>query len=153
MIRKVQITNFKSVADLELDLGRVNVFIGSNGSGKSNILEAISFASAAEQNKLDHEFLASRGIRVTEPEFMRSAFETGEGAPVKAPIAIVAVGFDGFSEHYVLGSVKGPSYPRWVMLNNYLPSSWKNCDRPGKRSRASRRSSRNLLRNGKGNAL
>ncbi len=119
MIRKVQITNFKSVADLELDLGRVNVFIGSNGSGKSNILEAISFASAAEQNKLDHEFLASRGIRVTEPEFMRSAFETGEGAPVKAPIAIVAVGFDGFSEHYVLGSVKGPSYPRWVMLNKH----------------------------------
>jgi predicted ATPase len=50
------------------------VFIGENGCGKSNILEAIALAGAAAGNKLDNEFLAPRGIRVTEPEFMRSAF-------------------------------------------------------------------------------
>ncbi len=75
MIRKVQISNFKSIPDLTLDLGRVTVFIGANGSGKSNILEAIALASAAAQNKLDNEFLISRGIRVTETRFMRSAFD------------------------------------------------------------------------------
>ncbi|MDZ4787196.1 MAG: AAA family ATPase, partial [bacterium] len=32
-------------------------------------------ASAAANDKLDNEFLAARGIRVTEPRFMRSAFE------------------------------------------------------------------------------
>ena len=37
MIRKVHIANFKSIPDLTLDLGRVTVLIGANGSGKSKI--------------------------------------------------------------------------------------------------------------------
>ena len=57
MIRKVRVNNYKSIPGLALDLGRVTVLIGANGSGKSNILEAIALASAAAQNKLDNEFL------------------------------------------------------------------------------------------------
>jgi predicted ATPase len=75
MIREVRVENYKSIASLALDLGRLTVLIGANGSGKSNILEAIALASAAAQNKLDNEFLVSRGIRVTETRFMRSAFD------------------------------------------------------------------------------
>jgi predicted ATPase len=75
MFTEVQIENYKSIQSLKIDLGRVNVFIGENGCGKSNILEAIALAGAAAGNKLDNEFLAPRGIRVTEPEFMRSAFD------------------------------------------------------------------------------
>ncbi|MCL1491157.1 MAG: AAA family ATPase [Pseudanabaena sp. Salubria-1] len=74
MFTEVQIENYKSIQSLKIGLGRVNVFIGENGCGKSNILEAIALAGAAAGNKLDNEFLAPRGIRVTEPEFMRSAF-------------------------------------------------------------------------------
>ena len=37
--------------------------------------EAIAITSAAANNKLDNEFLFSRGIRVTSPEFMLSAFD------------------------------------------------------------------------------
>jgi predicted ATPase len=74
MIRKIRIENYKSIPNLALDLGRVTVLIGANGSGKSNILEAIALASAAAQDKLDNEFLIARGIRVTETWFMRSAF-------------------------------------------------------------------------------
>jgi predicted ATPase len=75
MFTEVQIENYKSIQNLKISLGRVNVFIGENGCGKSNILEAIALAGAAAGNKLDNEFLAPRGIRVTEPEFMRSAFD------------------------------------------------------------------------------
>lgn len=75
MIKSVHIKNFKSVVDLKLELGRFNVFIGENGCGKSNILEALAFGAAASADKLDFEFLGSRGIRVTNPEFMFSAFE------------------------------------------------------------------------------
>jgi predicted ATPase len=75
MIREIKIENYKSIQKLKLSLGRVTVFIGENGCGKSNILEAIALASAAANDKLDNEFLVSRGIRVTEPQFMRSAFE------------------------------------------------------------------------------
>jgi predicted ATPase len=74
MISEIRIQNFKSVRDLALKLGRVTVLIGENGSGKSNILEAIAFAAAAAANKLDPEFLANRGFRVAEEAWMSSSF-------------------------------------------------------------------------------
>jgi hypothetical protein len=74
LVREVSIENYKSIRKLTIELGRVNVLIGANGSGTSNILEAIAFGSAAGRNKLDNEYLVPRGIRVTEPRFMRSAF-------------------------------------------------------------------------------
>lgn len=84
MITELKIENYKSIQDLTLEVGRVNVLIGENGCGKSNILEAITFAAAAEANKLDKEFLKNRGIRVTEPQLMRSAFiNNTEVKPIK----------------------------------------------------------------------
>lgn len=41
MFKRLAIKNFKSIIDLTIELGRVNVFIGANGMGKSNVLEAI----------------------------------------------------------------------------------------------------------------
>ncbi len=76
MIREIEIENYKSIEKLTLNLGRVTVLIGENGCGKSNILESIALASAAAANKLDNEFLVSRGIRVTDPQLMRSAFNS-----------------------------------------------------------------------------
>lgn len=75
MVNRVGIGNFKSIDKLEFELGRFNVFIGENGCGKSNILEAIGMGAAAAANKLDNEFLVSRGIRVTAPIHMKSGFE------------------------------------------------------------------------------
>jgi len=80
VIREIQIENFKSIKKMKLELGRVNVFIGENGSGKSNILEAIALAGAAAADKLDNEFLASRGIRAAEPRHMRCALNLGLSA-------------------------------------------------------------------------
>lgn len=74
MIKEINIENYKSIQELKIGLGRITVFIGENGCGKTNILEAIALSAAAASDKLDNEFLASRGIRVTEPQFMRSAF-------------------------------------------------------------------------------
>ena len=75
MIERVHIKNFKSIYDLDINVGRINLFIGENGSGKSNLLEALVFVSASQSNKLDNEFLVSRGLRVPKPTLMRSAFE------------------------------------------------------------------------------
>ena len=78
MIKEIQIINYKSIVDLTLELGRFNVIIGTNGCGKSNILEAITVASASHQRKLDTEFLLNRNVRVTEPFFMTNAFDDVE---------------------------------------------------------------------------
>ncbi|MFK7908933.1 MAG: AAA family ATPase [Chitinophagales bacterium] len=75
MVTKVQIENFKSIEKLSLSLGRVNVLIGENGCGKTNILEGIAMAAAAEDTKNLNEHLANRGVRVTPSPFMRASFE------------------------------------------------------------------------------
>lgn len=86
LIRDVHVQNFKSIDDLKLSLGRVNVLIGENGCGKSNLLEALAFASGASVDKLENEFLASRGVRVAEPSLMRSAFKIPQDNQIQIDI-------------------------------------------------------------------
>ncbi len=45
MIGRLRVENFKSVRSLDLECGRVNVFVGEPGTGKSNILEALGLLS------------------------------------------------------------------------------------------------------------
>ena len=44
-LKKITFGNFKSLYNAEFEPGRVNVFIGANGAGKSTILEAIGLLS------------------------------------------------------------------------------------------------------------
>ena len=46
MLTSITVRGFKSLEQVEVSLGSVNVFIGANGSGKSNLLEALGFVSA-----------------------------------------------------------------------------------------------------------
>lgn len=75
MLRKVRIENYKSVVDQTLELGLFNVVIGANGCGKSNLLEAIALAGLSSSSALLPEMFESRGIRLSDNRFMRSAFE------------------------------------------------------------------------------
>ena len=75
MIESISIKNYKSVVDVNIPVGRFNVIIGANGSGKSNILEGIAMGAGACANKLDFEYFANRGIRIVEPQLMLPAFE------------------------------------------------------------------------------
>lgn len=110
MIKEILIKNFKSVDELTLELGRFNVLIGENGSGKTNILEAIAFGGAAEANKLDNEFLTSRGIRVTGPEFMRAAFSSKNK---NKDIFLKFILNDGSTVHFTMKNDNKP-YSKWV---------------------------------------
>lgn len=100
MIDQFKIANFKSVRDETVKLGRINVFIGENGAGKSNILEALAVAGAAGAGKLDNEFLASRGIRVSAPRLMRSGFDANDKSQ---EISISLHGSDASSVEYTIG--------------------------------------------------
>ncbi len=84
MIKTIDIVNYKSVDKLELELGRVNLFIGENGCGKSNILEAIGLAAASAAGRLANDSLTTRGIRVADAGRMRSGFNSGgETTPIQ----------------------------------------------------------------------
>lgn len=113
LVREIRIKNFKSVRDVKLELGRVNVFIGENGAGKSNILEAIAFSAAASAEKLDNEFLTSRGVRVTDPSLMRSAFkESGISEPIEVSVSLQSENGESLDLNYSIQNDNTP-YAKW----------------------------------------
>lgn len=42
-LESIHIQNYRSLADVKLDLGPVNILFGPSGAGKSSLLDAISF--------------------------------------------------------------------------------------------------------------
>lgn len=112
MIKSLTVENFKSIEKLDIEFGRVTVLIGENGSGKSNILEAIALAGAAAADKLDNEFLASRGIRVTNPEVMRAVFSVKNiGENIKMEVRSLGE----FNQKFELQNENTP-YSTWHLL-------------------------------------
>jgi predicted ATPase len=105
MIREIHVSNFKSIDKLDMEFGRVNVLIGANGCGKTNILEAICLGGAALAGKLDNEFLAPRGIRYAEPLTMRAGFTKKD---LKKPIKMRLVSEQGVALEFALGTPATP---------------------------------------------
>jgi predicted ATPase len=60
ILETLAIRNFKSIRDQTLKLGPLNVFIGGNGSGKSNLIEVFRFLRAIINEKLG-EYTAIKG--------------------------------------------------------------------------------------------
>ena len=75
MLNQIKVNAFKSLEKVAIDLGRVNVFIGANGSGKSNLLEAIGVLGAAANGRVDDEALLRRGVRLGLPVLYKSSFK------------------------------------------------------------------------------
>ncbi len=117
MIRTIQIEGFKSIVSETLELGRVNCFIGANGAGKSNILEAIGVLSAAASGKVDDESLQRRGVRAGLPRLYKSSFE---GSRIRAEIFLEVKGSS--DETYrvsLLNPLENPE-PAWSYKTEYL---------------------------------
>lgn len=74
-LSQIRIRAFKSIVDQTIDLGQLNVFIGTNGAGKSNLLEAIGVLSCAVDGRVDYSKLADRGVRLSAPEVFKSSFK------------------------------------------------------------------------------
>jgi len=53
MLKKITVHGFKSIERQTIELGALNVVIGANGSGKSNLLDALSFFRACALGKRD----------------------------------------------------------------------------------------------------
>ena len=82
MLEKLSVRTFKSLDDVTVELGLVNVFIGANGSGKSNLLEALGVLSAAADGKVDDLNLLARGVRPGVPALYKSAFPARSGRKI-----------------------------------------------------------------------
>ena len=112
MLRKVTIRTFKSLKDVTVDLGLVNVFIGANGSGKSNLLEALGVLSAAADGKVDDQSLLARGVRPGVPALYKSAFPSRGAERIPPHLFFGAYGGKAKYEVKLHNRLKNPS-PAW----------------------------------------
>lgn len=81
MLESVSIESFKSLEKVKINFGSVNVFIGANGSGKSNLLEAVGVLGAAANGRVDDEALLRRGVRPGLPSLYKSSFKGSRQPP------------------------------------------------------------------------
>ena len=75
-IKEISFGNFKSLYNTSFEPGKVNVFVGANGSGKSTILEAIGLLSAAMTDRVDASSLQRKGVRLSTPSLYKSRFKS-----------------------------------------------------------------------------
>jgi predicted ATPase len=88
MLYTISVEGFKSIRKLEnLELGQVNVFVGANGSGKSNFLEALGVLGAAAGGRVDDQALQRRGVRPGVPTLYKSSHR---GKPYRLFITLSA---------------------------------------------------------------
>ena len=64
-IREISIQNFKSLYNVSFEPGKLNVFLGANGSGKSSVLEAVGVLSAAMTDRVNTNSLQRKGVRLS----------------------------------------------------------------------------------------
>ena len=61
-IRAVQIRNYKSLAQVHVDLAPLTLLVGPNGSGKSNFIDALAFVQACIAESIELAFKNRGGI-------------------------------------------------------------------------------------------
>jgi predicted ATPase len=76
MIHHIRIQNFRSVRDIELELGALNIVFGPNGCGKSNIYKAIHLLTASADGKFSGYISEEGGL-----ENVMWSGRTADGAP------------------------------------------------------------------------
>ena len=122
MLTKIKVDRFKSLSALDIELGRINLFIGANGSGKSNLLEALGVLGAAAFGRVDDETLLRRGVRPGVPRLYKAAFPTKKSETVQN-IGFEATASTGAMFRVTLWNpIKKPS-PAWGFMTENLRRS------------------------------
>jgi len=84
-IKRIEVKNFKSFKELKIDLGKFNVIIGANASGKSNFVHIFEFLRDITSSGLNNaismqggvEYLRNMNIGASEPLSIKVVFDPG----------------------------------------------------------------------------
>ena len=101
MINTLAVANYRSLLNLVVPLGRLNVIIGQNGSGKSNIYKALRLLAETAQGGVVNALAREGGLESTfwaGPEKISRNMRKGktpiQGGPRKGPVRL-RLGFSG----------------------------------------------------------
>src|SRR5579863_9994502 len=108
MITKLAIAGYRSLRDVRLSLGPLNVVTGANGSGKSSLYRAVRLLADIAQGRIIQSLAAEGGLHSTlwaGPEVVSRAMKKGqqpvEGTVRKASISL-KLGFSGDDYGYAI---------------------------------------------------
>lgn len=62
VVTRLRASNFRSIETIDLELGRLNVFVGQNGVGKSNIIDVLRFVRDCLTRGVDQALLDRGGL-------------------------------------------------------------------------------------------
>jgi len=108
MITKLAISGYRSLRDIALGLGPINVVTGPNGSGKSSLYRALRLLADVAQGRIIQALAAEGGLDSTlwaGPEAFSRAVKRGEqpvqGTVRKGPVSL-KLGFAGDDYGYAI---------------------------------------------------
>src|SRR5580704_5530341 len=108
MITKIAISGYRSLRDVRLGLGALNVVTGANGSGKSSLYRAVRLLADIAQGRIIQSLAAEGGLASTlwaGPEAFSRAMKKGyqpvQGTVRKASISL-KLGFSGEDYGYAI---------------------------------------------------
>ncbi|MDR4308823.1 AAA family ATPase [Chelatococcus sambhunathii] len=115
MITRLAVSGYRSLRDLRLSLGRLNVVTGANGSGKSSLYRALRLLADVAQGRVVQSLAEEGGIQSTlwaGPESFSRGMKSGEvpvqGTVRRNPVAL-KLGFAGDDYGYAIDLGLGPS--------------------------------------------
>jgi energy-coupling factor transporter ATP-binding protein EcfA2 len=118
-LREIRIKGFKSIVDQAISLGRLNCFIGANGVGKSNVLEALGVLGAAADGRVDDEHIIRNGVRAGLPRLFKTSFA---GHRIPPHISLEATGEPAATFRVALRNPLDRPAPAWSFKTEYLSS-------------------------------
>ncbi len=108
MIRTIAVSGYRSLRDVRLSLGALNVVTGANGVGKSSLYRAIRLLADIAQGRIIQSLAAEGGLHSTlwaGPEQFSRAMKKGDqpvqGTVRKASISL-KLGFSGDDYGYAI---------------------------------------------------
>jgi predicted ATPase len=123
MIKKIRVKNFKSFKDLELNIGKVNILIGANGSGKSNFVQIFRFLRDIVKDGLE-KAISIQG----ETKYLRNVnIDISENLLIEIMLATEEIPYSVFIEF----TEDGYGYCK-IVNNNHIVEYKPNINGPGK---------------------
>jgi predicted ATPase len=144
MLQELQVSGYRSLRDITLKLGRVNVIVGPNGCGKSNLYRAVMLLQAAAEGRFARALAEEGGMpsvlwagerKVKEPARVKfrvviedTEFELECGLP--PPSSLTMFGLDPVVKEERIRFRNGK---RWLLLLERLNASMWASDAEGKK--------------------
>src|SRR5271169_2678120 len=87
LLREIHIAGYRSLRSIRFSVGRLGVFVGANGVGKTNLYRALELLQAAARGRMAQALAGEGG--------MESALWAGERRKKEPPRTALKAGFAG----------------------------------------------------------